>query len=207
MEMEILVEDKLDETWIKDFEKIDNTYSEFYKSDIYFVKITCIYIDKENEILKIKEELFFMKNPNIISREELVGILKKNSFLNNICFSLLSLLRYNLNIEPEDITYVNNKNYMSILKNIDEIVFDKTINMFHHLNNIIIIYYEKISNNLNNSELNDNLNSYQLNINPNNNPNYNPNYNLNNKPNSNPNNNLKNNPNNNNKQNNNDTLF
>lgn len=78
--MEILVEDKLDETWIKDFEKIDNIYSEFYKSDVYFVKITCIYIDQENDIFKIKEELFFMKNPNIISREELIGILRKTQF-------------------------------------------------------------------------------------------------------------------------------
>ena len=159
MEMEILVEDKLDETWIKDFEKIDNTYSEFYKSDVYFVKITCIYIDQENEIFKIKEELFFMKNPNIISREELIGILKKNSFSNNNSFSLLSLLRYNLNIEPQDISYINNKNYITILKNIDEIVFDKTINMFHNLNNIIIIYYEKITNNKNKSHMNTSNNS------------------------------------------------
>jgi hypothetical protein len=160
METEILSEEKLDETWIKDFEKLDNRYFEFYKSDIYFVKITCIYIDKENEIFKIKEELFFMKNPNIITREELVGILKKNSLLNNnTCYSLLSLLRYNLNIEPQNINYINDQNYMTSMKNIDEIVFDKTIDMYHDLNNIIIIYYEKKSNNLNNSQLGSNNNT------------------------------------------------
>ena len=28
-------EDKLDESWIKDFDKIDNLYSDYYKNDNY----------------------------------------------------------------------------------------------------------------------------------------------------------------------------
>jgi hypothetical protein len=156
--------DKLDDSWITDFEKGDNAYSYYYKSDIYFVKITCIYVDKENALIKIKEEKFFMKNPNIISREELVAILKKNSLLNNKRFSLLSLLKYNINISPQDIRsfllsdninlYKDTNKYISVLKNIDEIDFDKTINMYHDLNNIFIIYYEKFVDSSNKSNVN-----------------------------------------------------
>lgn len=151
MEMEIVDEEKLDESWIKDFDKIDNVYSKYYKSDIYFVKFTCIYVNKESEIFKIKEENFFLKNPNIISREELIAVLKKNSLLINIRYSLLSLLKFNITIEPEDIKYFLNTDYnlenhitkyMTVLKNIDEIILEKTISMYHDLNNIIIVYYE-----------------------------------------------------------------
>jgi len=171
--MEIQCEEKLDESWIIDFEKIDDVYSKYYKSDIYFIKISYLYVDKENELFKIKEEVFFMQNPNIVSREELISIIKKSSVLNNKRFSLLSLLKYNINIDPQNIKnfliYSNNfvsnyeeDKYITILKNIDEIVFDKTINMYHDLNNIIIIYYEKNNekqNNLNNSYHNNNNNN------------------------------------------------
>jgi hypothetical protein len=173
MDIEMLIEDKLDELWITDFEKIDDIYSEYYKSDIYFVKITCLYVDKENDLFKIKEEVFFMQNPNIISRDELISIIKKNSILNNKRFSLLSLLKYNINIEPQNVKYFltssdnfvtdyDNNEYITILKNIDEIEFDKTINMYHDLNNVIVIYYEKNienQNNLNNSYHNNNNNN------------------------------------------------
>ena len=159
MELEIQNEDKLDESWIKNFDEMDFVYSEYYKSDIYFVKFTFIYVNKENEIFKIKEELFFLKNPNIITREELIAIIKKNSILFNKRHSLLSLLKFNITIDPENIKYLlkteenlenHVKKYITVLKNIDEIVLDKTISMYQELNNIIIIYYEKIIDNDNN---------------------------------------------------------
>jgi len=42
--------------------------------------------------------------------------------------------------------YLNNSDggeYLSVIKNIDEIVFNKSINMFHDLNDLIFIFYEK----------------------------------------------------------------
>ena len=169
-------EDKLDESWIKDFDKIDNLYSDYYKNDIYFIKITCLYVDSENSLFKIKEEKFFMQKPNILSREELIAVIKKNSHLNDKRFSLLSLLKYNINIEPQDIKYFlisenlgidndndydNNNKYITVLKNIDQIEFDKTITMYHDLNDIIIIYYENNLglNKTNNTKGNNNKNN------------------------------------------------
>ena len=37
----------------------------------------------------------------------------------------------------------NNPEYLSIIKNIDDITFDKSITMFHDLNDLILIFYEK----------------------------------------------------------------
>jgi hypothetical protein len=37
----------------------------------------------------------------------------------------------------------DNQDYLSIIKHIDTITFDKSISMFHDLNDIIFIFYEK----------------------------------------------------------------
>ena len=63
---------------------------------------------------------------------------------------MLSILKFNINIEP---IYLNNflrnkdKNigtsFLQSIKNIDTIKFDKSISMFHDINNILIIFHQK----------------------------------------------------------------
>lgn len=138
---------KLDDEWINEYEKIDKMYQDFYKDDLYYVNLIVIYINRENEIDKIKQESFLLSKPNQILREEIIQILKKNSTDNDKRYSLLSILRYNIILEPEDLKLYlcngENMNYLSIIKNIDAITFSKSISMFHDLNDLILIFYEK----------------------------------------------------------------
>jgi hypothetical protein len=137
----------LDDEWINNFEKTDKLYKDFYKDDLYYVNLKIIYINRENDIDKIKRESFLMSNINIITREEILEILKKNSSDNNRRYTLLSMLRYNINLEPDEIkNYLKNgenNKYLSVIKNIDMIKFEKSISMFHDLNDLILIFYEK----------------------------------------------------------------
>lgn len=137
----------LDDEWINEFEKTDKVYEDFYKDDLYYINLRVIYVNRENEIDKIKNETFLLTNKNNISHEEILGILKKNSIDNERKYSLLSILRYNIILEPDDVkNYLLNKenqNYLSVIKNIDAISFEKSINMFHDLNDVILIFYEK----------------------------------------------------------------
>lgn len=137
----------LDDGWINKFDTTDKLYNDFYKDDLYYVNLRVIYINRDNEIDKLKQDSFLMSTPNRISREEIVGILKHHSIDNHKRYSLLSILKYNIDLEPNDIHfYLNNargEEYLSVIKNIDAIVFNKTINMFHDLNDLIIIFYEK----------------------------------------------------------------
>jgi hypothetical protein len=95
-----------------------------------------------------------MLKPNYIFRDELIGILKRNSIDNNIRYSLLSILKINITIDPDEIKgfLTNSKvddytdRFFSLNKNIDTIVFEKTINMFQDLNDILIIFYEENKN-------------------------------------------------------------
>ena len=142
---------KLDDEWINNFEKSDQLYKDFYTDDVYYTNLHLIYINKNSEIEKIREEKFIMKTPNLISKEEIIGILKRNSFNNSKHYFLLSLLKINIDLEPSDIRYfLKDNNYLNFSdsfltpnKNIDDIIFKKTINMFQDLNDILIVFYER----------------------------------------------------------------
>ena len=149
----------LNDEWIKQFEDADRLYRDFYKEDLYYTNINYIYINKNNEIDKIKSENFLMSTPNCITHDEVLGILKRNS-IDSICnkrYMLSSILKYNISLEPDEITNLlhsnsnqmndYNKHFLNPIKNVDTIHFDKTIQMFHDLNDLFIIFYEKMPKN------------------------------------------------------------
>jgi len=138
---------KLNDDWIKHFDEVDELYKDFYKDDNYYVDLKFIYVNRENEIEKIKHIPFLMSKPNCINREEILEILKKSAMEDNRKYSLLSILRYNILLEPDEIKHYLldsiETNYLNVIKNIDTIYFDKTINMLQDLNDVILIFYEK----------------------------------------------------------------
>jgi len=138
---------KLNDDWLHCFDKVDELYKDFYKDNVYYVDIKILYVNRKNEIEKIKESPFLMSRPNCICREEILEILKKCSLEDDRKYSLLSILRYNILLEPDEVKQYlydsSDRSYLNIIKNIDAIYFEKTINMFHDLNDIILIFYEK----------------------------------------------------------------
>jgi hypothetical protein len=138
---------ELNDDWINNFEKTDKLYQDFYKDDLYYTNLKIIYVNRENEVEKIKQESFLMTTPNYISREDILEILKKNSIDNDRRYRLLSILKYNITLDCEDIKgFLKNdlnEPFLCIIKNIDAVTFEKSINMFHDLNDIILIFYEK----------------------------------------------------------------
>jgi len=139
---------KLNDDWISNFEKTDKLYQDFYKDDVYYVNLKYVYINRSNEIEKINQESFLMSNPNVISREEILKILKRSISIHETNYSLLAILRYNINLDTTDvknfILHPNEySNYLRVIKNIDALSFEKTIHMFQDLNDLILIFYEK----------------------------------------------------------------
>jgi hypothetical protein len=141
--------DKLNDDWINNFEKTDKLYQDFYKDDLYYINLKIFYINRNNEIGKIKLESFLMTNPNYISREEILQILKRSSNDNDKRYSLLSILKYNVTLDADDVklflTSDKDINFLTVVKNIDAVPFEKTISMLQDLNEIIFLFYEKSS--------------------------------------------------------------
>ena len=137
--------DILDTDWITKFESIDNSYSIFYLDDVNSIKVKCVYINKENEIEKMKQENIVLAKPNYLSREEVMGIIKHNI---QGRYGLLSILKYNINLDPANVkSFVTSRQYeesfLTPIKNIDAITWDMTISMFQDLNEVIFFFYEK----------------------------------------------------------------
>jgi hypothetical protein len=142
--------EELDSTWLQEFENLDKEYKHYYTEELTFVKIHCIYINKENAIEKMKEERVLLSVPGCLQKEELLHIIKNHSFLNEMKYSLLSILKVNINIEPIHLTsFLKSKNneigssFLQSIKHIDNIKFEKSISMFHDMNELIILFHEK----------------------------------------------------------------
>lgn len=60
------------------------------------ITFTYIYVNNDNKITNVIKEVIVLQNENIVSRSELVDIIKKNSFFLNKRYTVLSILKYNI---------------------------------------------------------------------------------------------------------------
>ena len=144
---ETSVDINLDTNWIEDFETTDQNYIPFYNEDVNEIKVTSLYVDKENNIETIKEEMLLLKQENMVTKEELIHMIKKNSFKDKKRYTILSLLKYNVDLETTHVKHylksVLPRDFLQVVKNIDNIPLKKTISMFQDLNTLFILFYEK----------------------------------------------------------------
>jgi len=137
----------LDTNWIQDFETIDQNYIPFYNEDVNEIKVTSMYVDNENNIETIKEEMLLLKQENMVTKEELIDVIKKNSFKDQKRYTILSLLKYNVDLETTHVKHYLKSpvphDFLVVVKNIDNIPLKKTISMFQDLNSLFILFYEK----------------------------------------------------------------
>lgn len=145
--------EELDASWLHELDKIDNEHKFYIKEDLLFIKINYIYVNSKQEITNLYEEKYIFKTPNVLVKEDLIGLIKRNSFVNQTKYSLFSILKYNISLEAQNLkTFFKTKNdiigdsYLQSIKNITDIKFDKTISTFQDLNSLIIIFLEKESN-------------------------------------------------------------
>ena len=140
----------LNNEWIRKFHETDQLYKDFYKDDIYYTNLNIIYLNNANEIEKIKQESFLLSKCNYITTEEIIQILKENMIDQSKKYSLLSILKYNITLNPENImSYlspdysVNSNDFLTSINHITPITFEQSISMFHDLTDLIIIFYDK----------------------------------------------------------------
>ncbi len=148
----------LDDDWLTKFANSDKLYQDFYKDDNYYTDIHYIYVNSDNNIVKIYQETFLFNAKNSISREDIIGLIKRNSDVDSVRYSIMSILKYNNTLEPENIKPfiyddhdVSTYNYITPIKNIDAVNFNPTINMFQDLNDLLFIFYEKTAKSSQNS--------------------------------------------------------
>ena len=136
---------EMDDDWLETLEKEEEEYDIFYKDIIDVIKVNYIYIDDKKKIYHIKKETIDLDD-NMLDKAHLIYLLKKNKEYNNCFHKIISILQYNININPENINLFmknpDNFNFLTINENIDDIKWEDTINLFKDMNTLYIIYYK-----------------------------------------------------------------
>jgi len=135
---------ELDNSWITKFKEEEEKYNDFYKEKPTSVKLYFMYTNRENFIEFIKTETILLNNEAKIEKNYLISIIKKNQICHNIKYKLLSLLKFNINIEPLEVLNINTSqnNYLTIERYLHDIHFEDTVCIFQDINSLFFIFYE-----------------------------------------------------------------
>lgn len=126
----------------------DSLIKLFYSESVKTIQINCVYINETKLIVKCEKFLYLLKTENVITRDELVSIIKKQSCQNSINHSVFSILKYNFDLDTKDISnfleddITKSNMYLTSLKRIEDIQFNNTILFFNDINELIILFYE-----------------------------------------------------------------
>ena len=146
---EMDIEEINDDEWINKYKKEEAKYDFLYKKEVSSINIFFIYVNANNEIEnKIKKEKYIIINKSI-NKKILKEIIKQHEKYDNDIYTLNSILKYNITLNPDEIEdFINNENENDYINNInadadtngDDILFENTIDFFKDLNAIYIIY-------------------------------------------------------------------
>ena len=144
---------EINNKWLKEIKDTEKDYNDFYKEKPTSIKIYYLYVNKDNEVNFCKTETHLLHTTNVknatLNKDTLIAIIKKNSFSNNINYKLLSLLKFNLDIDPEDVISLSihkmdGSEYLSSESVLRDIVFNDTVCIFQDINSLFLVYYEKV---------------------------------------------------------------
>lgn len=158
-----LEEDFFDTKWIEDYEKNETYYSMFYPEVNKTLNVNILYVNKNRELEKIKEEKINLMHENMITKSEWIRLVKNNETIDKQKYNLISILIYNFELQHEELKnffkyanknkeniihtdindYDSKYNYMKKLKVIDDYKLSSTINCLQSVNNIFILFAYK----------------------------------------------------------------
>jgi len=140
----------LDTNWLDKFKASEIKYNEFYKVPVTSINIYLMYVNKDNELEHIHSDKCLLNENGLLKREIIISFIKRYQLLFSIHYKLLSLLKYNIDLEPNEIKdftleeiSLSNKRFMHSEKYLEDIHFKDSINMFQDLNALFFLFYEE----------------------------------------------------------------
>ena len=132
--------------WSSNLQQKEEEYTDFYQHDVEEIKVFFFFVNKENVIDKITEEIVALEETNILKKEQIIELIHNNVQQSGIRYNVDSILKYNITLAPLEIKNFINTNdspeYLKVVESIDDLYFEKTITSFYDLNSLIIIFRE-----------------------------------------------------------------
>lgn len=138
----------IDNSWVNDYINIEQKYESFYKIVPLTIKIFYIYINSK-KIISLTEDTLLLNNNGVLEKDIIISIIQNKEINKNFKYKLISILKYNIDIEPELINKIfideyidKNNKYCSVIKNITNIKVNNTIGILHDINSLFFIFEE-----------------------------------------------------------------
>jgi len=143
---EIDIDTDIDNNWVDTYKKNEEHYNEFYNEKVSTIQVFFLYINSEKDLVNIKQESHTLNVVNMLPREQLITLIKEKQHFNQVKYKLFSLVRYNINLQPEEIDdfigpnneYTNR--FFTPESHVNDIYFQDTISIFQDLNSLYIIF-------------------------------------------------------------------
>jgi hypothetical protein len=150
LDLDLDLELDLDTSWVKQFEELDKEYSAFYKEKVEHVTAFIIYVNASNETESIRKDILILDN-GVIRQNAILQIVNDNKQNNGIGYKLISIFKYNISLNPENLQdYLRDKldeeelnSYFTNVSALDDIRFNDTISILQDINSIYFVFYEK----------------------------------------------------------------
>ena len=144
-------DEQLDTHWLATFKAEECNYDTFYPEPIKSITLYLLYIDRAKEITAIDTHKCVLDKYSTLNKDELITLIKQYQCRASIPYKLNSLLRYNVDLEPEEIVdFVNEPSsanrFLTSEKYLTDIHFKASIPMFQELNSLYFIYNEMPNN-------------------------------------------------------------
>ena len=111
------------------------------------IKTYITYINSDNEIETIHQKKLFLNNEdNIVSRNQLIEVIKNSQKKHNVKYKLISIMVYNIHVTPESLpSYIENPNdFISLytLNRIESFELQPTLRLLKKYNGIYFFFFE-----------------------------------------------------------------
>ena len=137
--------EEIDTEWISDFEKTDKKYETFYKDTVQNINLFFMYVDRNNNLFYIKKEKIKLQE-GVLNKDLLIQILKENMEYNKKKYRPISLLKYNITIDPVNIDKFietpGDYEYLEPQNSLQDLKWENTIKTLSDLNSLHVIFFE-----------------------------------------------------------------
>lgn len=129
-------------------ENLETYYNKFYKNQSDTVTLFFIYIHN-NEVESLHEQSYHLNNDSKICSDELVYIINNHKILQNTRYRLMTILKYNFTMEPEEVLQMLNdpiekiefEKYLDVIGSyLTDVSFEDTISLLEDVNALFLVY-------------------------------------------------------------------
>ena len=137
---------ELSTDWIEDFEIEDKDYKQFYKEPVKSIQVYYLYVNRYQELFHIKKQKIDLYNSQL-EKKALIALIKKYRDYQNRTYVPLSILKYNITLEPQYIQeFISNPidfKYTQAESSIENIDWFDSIVFLQEVNSLYIVFREK----------------------------------------------------------------